>query len=210
MAVQLATSAPPVFRAWDGPRTAVSAGLAGWPQQLIDDGRALHDGRWVEDPAWVLVATPTLIDPSRAPSGHHTVKFLAAQSHGFEARKEALADRLLERLAAVTDGFSSDAVLERLVKAPEDIERANEHMIRGTFHGGDRGIGQSGGLRPMPGWAQHRMPIPGLYQTGGNTHPGGSITGAPGRNAATVLLQDLGTSIEEVVAGGKSARAPGA
>ena len=37
------------------------------------------------------------------------------------------------------------------------------------------------------------MPIPGLYQTGGTTHPGGSITGAPGRNAAIVLLQDLGT-----------------
>jgi hypothetical protein len=36
------------------------------------------------------------------------------------------------------------------------------------------------------------MPIPGLYQTGGSTHPGGSITGAPGRNAAIVLLTDLG------------------
>lgn len=205
MAVQLATDAPPVFRGFDGPRTAVSAGLAGWPQQLIDDSRTLRDGGFVEDPAWVLVATPTLIDPSRAPEGHHTVKFLAAQSYGFEERKEALADRLLERLAAVTDGFGGDAVLERLVKAPEDIERANEHMIRGTFHGGDRSIAQSGGLRPMPGWAQHRMPLRGLYQTGGNTHPGGSITGGPGRNAATVLLQDLGTSIEEVVADGRRA-----
>jgi phytoene dehydrogenase-like protein len=36
------------------------------------------------------------------------------------------------------------------------------------------------------------MPIEGLYQTGGSTHPGGSITGAPGRNAAIVLLSDLG------------------
>jgi phytoene dehydrogenase-like protein len=43
------------------------------------------------------------------------------------------------------------------------------------------------------------MPIPGLYQTGGTTHPGGSITGAPGRNAAAVILADLGTSIEAVV-----------
>jgi phytoene dehydrogenase-like protein len=45
------------------------------------------------------------------------------------------------------------------------------------------------------------MPIPGLYQTGGTTHPGGSITGGPGRNAAIVILQDLGTSLEEVVEG---------
>ena len=76
-------------------------------------------------------------------------------------------------------------------------------MIRGAFHGGDRGLAQSGALRPAPGWAQHRMPIPGLYQTGGTTHPGGSITGAPGRNAAIVLLQDLGLTLEEVVAGAR-------
>jgi phytoene dehydrogenase-like protein len=43
------------------------------------------------------------------------------------------------------------------------------------------------------------MPIPGLYQTGACTAPGGSITGMPGRNAAAALLKDLGTSIEEVV-----------
>ena len=39
-------------------------------------------------------------------------------------------------------------------------------MIRGTFHGGNRTYPQSGALRPAPGWAAHRMPIPGLYQTG--------------------------------------------
>jgi phytoene dehydrogenase-like protein len=54
-------------------------------------------------------------------------------------------------------------------------------------------------MRPMPGWANYRMPIPGLYQTGGTTAPGGSVTGQPGRNAAMVMLKDLGTSIEEVV-----------
>jgi phytoene dehydrogenase-like protein len=54
-------------------------------------------------------------------------------------------------------------------------------------------------MRPVPGWAQYKMPIAGLYQTGACTAPGGSITGLPGRNAATVMLKDFGTSIEEVV-----------
>jgi phytoene dehydrogenase-like protein len=72
-------------------------------------------------------------------------------------------------------------------------------MIHGTIHGGAYDLAQSDALRPMPGWAQHRMPIPGLYQTGGTTHPGGSITGAPGRNAAIVMLKDLGRSFEEVI-----------
>ena len=54
-------------------------------------------------------------------------------------------------------------------------------------------------MRPMLGYAQHRMPIPGLYQTGATIHPGGSVTGGPGRNAATVMLKDFGTSIDEVL-----------
>jgi phytoene dehydrogenase-like protein len=51
----------------------------------------------------------------------------------------------------------------------------------------------------MAGWSQYRMPIAGLYQTGACTYPGGSVTGAPGRNAAVVMLKDFGTSIEQVV-----------
>jgi phytoene dehydrogenase-like protein len=46
------------------------------------------------------------------------------------------------------------------------------------------------------------MPIPGLYQTGATTHPGGSITGGPGRNAAIVILDDLGMSLDSMVAKG--------
>ena len=89
MAVYMGTTAPPVFETPDGPRSAVSAGLAGFPQDVLEYGRALRDGRYVEDPAWLLVACPTLVDPSRAPDGHHTVKFLCAQSYGFpeEARR---------------------------------------------------------------------------------------------------------------------------
>ena len=150
----------------------------------------------------VLARLHALADPSRAPAGHHTVKLLAPQAYGFEERREAFADRLMARVAEACPGFTADVVLDRLVRMPEDIERNNPHMIGGTFHGGDRTLPQSGALRPVPGYASHRMPIPGLYQTGGTTHPGGSITGAPGRNAAIVLLADLGTTLEEVVARG--------
>ena len=79
-ATYLATTAAPEFATPAGSRTAVSAGLAGWPQEMIDFGRALRDGRFVDDPQWVLVATPTLADPSRAPEGRHTVKLLAPQA----------------------------------------------------------------------------------------------------------------------------------
>jgi phytoene dehydrogenase-like protein len=211
-AVYMASTEAPVFETEDGPRTAVSAGLAGWPQQVIDHQRALRDGRYEDDVAWLLVATPTLVDPSRAPDGHHTVKFLSAQpwleGDGWTPELRARqAARQLERVRRVCPGLTDDAILAMLVKSPVDIEAQNRHMIRGTFHGGDRTLAQTGALRPAPGWGQYRMPIPGLYQTGGTTHPGGSITGAPGRNAATVLLHDLGLDLEEVVAGARRPRA---
>ena len=212
-AVYLATTAAPVFETDDGPRSAASAGLSGWPHEIVEHQRALRDDRYADDVAWLLVATPTLADPSRAPEGHHTVKFLSAQPWlgGREGWTDALkarqAGRQLERVRALAPGLTDDAILASLVKSPVDIEAQNPHMIRGTFHGGDRTLAQSGGLRPAPGWGQYRMPIPGLYQTGGTTHPGGSITGAPGRNAATVLLSDLGLDLEEVVAGARRTRA---
>ena len=46
--------------------------------------------------------------------------------------------------------------------------------------------------RPLPGWSDYRTPIKGLYLCGAGTHPGGEVTGAPGHNAAHVVLEELG------------------
>ena len=203
----LATTAPPVFDTPRGPRSAVSAGYAGWLEDLVRSGRDIYDGRLSEEIAWLLVATPTLADPSRAPNGHHTVKFLTHTVYdlpgtgpdGWEARKEAFADRLITTIRRFCPDFTDDVILKRLTKSPVDIEAANPHMINGAPHGGDRSVAYSGDQRPVPGWAAHRLPIPGLWQTGGTTHPGGSVTGIPGRNAARVILQDIGVAASSVM-----------
>jgi phytoene dehydrogenase-like protein len=205
--VYLATSAPPEFAAPDGgSQTAVSAGTVGWPEDVIRLGQDLRAGRFVADVPWLLVATPTLADPTRAPSGKHTVKLLSQQVYelpagmpGWDVVKAEHAKRQLEHLRLSAPGFTDDVILAQLVKSPADYEQLNPHMVHGAFHGGDRGVAQTGSLRPVPGWASHRMPIAGLYQTGATTHPGGSITGAPGRNAAIVLLHDLGHDPAEVM-----------
>ncbi len=46
-------------------------------------------------------------------------------------------------------------------------------------------------MRPVPGWSQYRTPVGGLYLCGAGAHPGGGVTGAPGRNAARQILKDL-------------------
>jgi phytoene dehydrogenase-like protein len=198
------TTQAPEFASRNGPRSAVSAGLAGWPEDVIQMGADLRASRLVADPAWVLVATPTLADPGRAPAGQHTVKILSPQSYrppGTGWDKEEHARHVLAAVRRHAPNFTGDVILAHLTKSPADIEELNPHMIHGAFHGGNRGPAFSGALRPAPGWASHRMPIPGLYQTGGSTHPGGSITGAPGRNAAIVLLTDLGHDPAEIMSG---------
>ncbi|MDH5421267.1 MAG: NAD(P)/FAD-dependent oxidoreductase [Acidimicrobiia bacterium] len=202
-----ATTAPPVFPTPDGGRSAVSAGLAPWIEDAVQHGRDVYDGKFVTDPGWLLVATPTLVDRGRAPEGTHTVKMVTFNTydadgqgpHHWDEIKEAEMDKLLDHFRKFVPTFTDDLITARLVKSPLDFERMNPHMVGGTPHGGDRGLIFSGSQRPAPGWAQHRLPIDGLYQTGGTTHPGGSITGAPGRNAAMVILQDLGTTIEAVL-----------
>lgn len=205
-AVYLLSDVAPEFETPGGPVTAVSAGTVGWPDEVLRLSSDLRLGRRITDVSWLLVATPTLVDAGRAPSGHHTVKLLSQQVYDLPGgpgewakEKEAHARRQLEHLRRFAPGYTDDHVLAALVKSPVDIEAANRHMVHGTFHGGDRGLAQSGPWRPAPGWAAHRMPLAGLYQTGATTNPGGSITGAPGRNAARILLADLGHDPDEVL-----------
>ena len=206
-AAYFTASAAPIFDTPNGGVSAVSAGLVGWPSDLLQLMTDLRRDKFIETVPWLLAAVPTLADPGRAPAGHHTVKLLSPQSKSVPAGgpdwaqvKHEVVARQLAALRRFTPNFTDDVILSRLVKSPKDIEATNRHMIDGAFHGGDRGPAFSGPQRPAPGWASHRMPIAGLYQTGGTTHPGGSITGGPGRNAARVLLQDLGHDLTEVVA----------
>ncbi len=209
-AIHLITTAPPVFAGEAPSATAVSSGLAGWPQDVIDNLRAIRDGRperAVGTP-WALVATPTLVDPDRAPDGHHTVKVVTpaprtppdgADTWSASARA-AFADQILDAVRVAVPNLDGPTILARADHSPDDIAQDNLHMLHGTAHGGDRTSAFDGAQRPAPGWADHRTPVAGLYQTGGTTAPGGSITGIPGRNAARVVLHDLGDDLDDVVA----------
>jgi len=204
-AVYLATREPPVFDTADGGRTAVSAGMVDWPDRFLTMLRQINDGVPFDDVPFLLVATPTLVDASRTVEGLHTVKMLNAVSYelnpgqSWNSHKRVMAERYIETLSRHCSNFGSDVIVGWDARSPDDLEAHNAHMIRGAYHGGDRTPANSGPNRPVPGWAQHRMPIPGLYQTGGTTHPGGSITGGPGRNAAIIILEDLGHDVSAMI-----------
>jgi phytoene dehydrogenase-like protein len=202
-----ATSEPLQFPVEDGAIQPVAAGIPTSVERMLRVGTDFRDSNVATEDPVLLVLCPTAADPTRAPEGKHTVKVVGFQPYElpegaerWDDIKEEVAESNLAHLRRYAPALTPDAILGRAVKSPLDLERFNSHNWHGSCHGGDMGPAQSGGLRPAPGWAQHRMPIPGLYQTGATTHPGGSVSAAPGRNAAMVMLKDFDTSLEEVVA----------
>jgi phytoene dehydrogenase-like protein len=203
-----ATTQPPRFPTGGGEVTAVASGTPQSVDRLLRVGSEFTRGIVATDDPVLLVLAPTVADPSRAPAGRHTLKVVGFQPYElpggperWDRLKDEVAEANLAELRRHAPNLTGDAILASHVKSPLDLERFNAHNWHGSCHGGDMGPAQSGALRPAPGWAGHRTPIPGLYQTGATTHPGGSVSAAPGRNAAMVLLRDLGFRPEEVLAG---------
>jgi phytoene dehydrogenase-like protein len=201
-----ATTEPPEFKVDGGTLSVVGAGVAQTPERQLRIENDFHHRLITRDQPVLLVLTPSVEDLSRAPEGKHMVKVISTYPYSlregpekWDEIKEEVATINLEELRRYAPNLTNDKILATEIRSPLDLERYNSHNWHGSCHGGDLGPSQSETLRPVPGYAQHRMPIPGLYQTGATTHPGGSVTGGPGRNAAMVLLKDLGRDLSEVI-----------
>jgi phytoene dehydrogenase-like protein len=205
-ATHYASKEPPKFPVAGGTLTSVASGTMATAERGMRVSYDFARGAVnVEDPPLLIVCS-TVADPSRAPAGMHTIKVIGNQPYElkegpqhWDKIKDEVSDANLKYLRKFAPNLTDDKILARIVESPLDLERMNAHNWHGTCHGGAQDAAQSGGLRPVPGWAQHRMPIAGLYQTGATTYPGGSVSGGPGRNAATVMLKDLGSSLDEVL-----------
>ncbi len=193
-----ATSEPPRFRVDGGHVECVAMGTGLDPGRLLRVGSEFERGVVALDDPPLLVVCPTVEDPSRAPDGRHTLKVMGYQPYetaaDWDELKEEVSAANLEMLRRYAPNLTQDTILAKVVKSPVDLERLNQHNWHGTCHGGDMSPAQSGRFR-----FGHRTPIEGLYQTGATTHPGGSVSGGPGRNSAIVLLEDLGSSLAGVV-----------
>jgi phytoene dehydrogenase-like protein len=201
-----ATTEPPRFPTDDGALELVAAGVAQTAERQLQVGNDFHCGIASLDQPVLLVLTPSVQDDTRAPAGKHIIKVMGQQPYSlregtqrWDEIKEEIAASNLAELRKYAPNLTDDKILASEIRSPLDLERYNSHNWHGSCHGGDMHPSQSETLRPVPGYAQHRMPIPGLYQTGATTHPGGSVTGGPGRNAAMVLLKDLGRDLNEVI-----------
>ncbi len=159
-------------------------------ERAFDDAKY---GHFSEKP-FLEIAVPSVIDPSLAPPGRHVMSVLMQyapyrlRSGDWEQRREELGDLVVETLSNYAPNLKH-AILHRQVLTPVDLEETYS-LTEGNFHHGEMSLDQLFIMRPIPGWARYRTPIKNLYLCGASAHPGGGVTGVPGRNAAREILKD--------------------
>jgi phytoene dehydrogenase-like protein len=148
----------------------------------------------IPEELWVDCVISSNADDSLAPQGKHILTCFVQyvpyrlREGSWDEKRELLGDRVVKKIAEYAPNVPA-AIVARQVLTPLDLERTYGLTEGNIFHG-DLRLEQLFFMRPVPGWSQYRTPIAGLYLCGAGTHPGGGVTGAPGRNAAQQALRD--------------------
>ena len=152
-------------------------------------------GGWAQQPV-VSMCIPTLVDDSLAPEGCHVMSLFCQHfrrelpgGQSWDDVRESVADRIVDTVAAHAPNLKA-AIVGRQIKTPLDIER-DLNMLGGDIFHGKLALDQIFALRPVGGYADHRMPVDGVYLCGSGAHPGGGVCGIPGKNAARMIAKDL-------------------
>ena len=157
--------------------------------------RAFNPTKYGALPEWppMEIVVPSLHDPALAPEGQHVMSVLIQfapyhlKDHWSE-HKESFKDQLIRQLAVYFPNLR-DVILHAELLTPIDTEQ-RFGAFQGQWHQAEMAMDQMLMLRPAYGAAQYRTPVPGLYLCGAGSHPGGGLTGIPGRNAAKAVLKD--------------------
>jgi phytoene dehydrogenase-like protein len=161
-------------------------------ERAYDDWK---DGIWSQDP-YIDMLIPTMTDPTMAPPGKHFmsvfVQYVPPKVRGkdwTDADRDAFGQTVMNQIEEYAPGFKK-LVLHAEVRTPRELE--NEvGLTEGNIFQGELTMDQLMFNRPIPGFAQYRGPVKGLYMCGSSNHPGGGVMAAPGANAAREILSDL-------------------
>ncbi len=195
--VNLAMGELPKPTAWKGatpgaPHTgilAISPSLE-YLERAWDDAKY---GRSSEHP-YLEAVFPTVFEPDLAPEGKHIALCFTQfgpydlREGSWDGERKAYGEKIVQTLDEYCPGFAS-GVEQMEVLAPPDIE-ARYGLIGGNIMQGEMAVDQMFCFRPIPDYGDYRTPIAGLYLCGGGTHPGGGVSGIPGRNCAQTVRRD--------------------
>jgi phytoene dehydrogenase-like protein len=194
--MNVALNALPSFTALPGAGDHLTAGIIiapslGYMDLAWQDARA-HG--WSREPV-VEVLIPSTLDDTLCPPGQHVASLFCQHvapvlpdGKSWDDHREEVADLMIATVDTYAPGFAA-SVRGRQMLSPLDLERQFGLLGGDIFHGALT-LNQLFSARPMLGHADYRGPLKGLYHCGSGAHPGGGVTGAPGHNAARVILGD--------------------
>ena len=162
---------------------AATVHVGGTMREIAASEAAMSQGRIAERP-FVLVAQPTLFDPTRAPEGRHIAWAYCHVPNGSSVDCLENLENQIERFAP---GFR-DCVLVRRVFAPANLEAMDANLVGGDIGGGSVDMRQ---FLFRPTWRQYRTSANDVYLCSSSTSPGGGVHGMCGYNAAQIALRHL-------------------
>ncbi|KAI0501426.1 hypothetical protein KFK09_016371 [Dendrobium nobile] len=145
----------------------------------------------------IEMTIPSVLDKTISPPGKHVINLfiqytpfkLTEGSWEDPTIRESFAQRCFSLIDEYAPGFSS-TIIDYDMLTPPDLDRIIGLTGGNIFHG-SMNLDSLFLMRPVKGWSDYRTPLKGLYLCGSGAHPGGGVMGAPGRNAASVVLQDI-------------------
>ncbi len=179
--IDWALSGPIPWRAFECTLSA-TVHLGGTLAEIARGERAAWRNEASERP-FVLLAQPSLFDPSRAPAGKHTAWAYCHVPNGSTLDMTAAIENQVERFAP---GFKK-LILARSVRPPALLESHNANLVGGDIGGGANDLRQIF-LRPTR--SMYKTPVKGLYLCSSSTPPGGGVHGMCGYRAAVRALRD--------------------
>lgn len=200
--VHVAPDALPRSKAQDHDPAVGEAFAVVCAYETLDDVKSdMHDIRNGIAPARPKISqhTVTALDPSQAPAGCRvSLLWIFAPNElqdggidGWRDYTRTYGEQVIDVWSEYAPGIR-DTIIDWFPHSPVDTWGLIPSMWLGDRHHGEYPPLQMGYYRPMPELSNYRTPIERLYLCGASTHPGGSITGAPGHNAAGVIADDLG------------------
>lgn len=170
---------------WADPRVsaAPTVHLGGIRAEIVASEREVAQGRHSESP-FMLVTQPSLLDPTRAPAGRHTLWAYTHVPRGSTLDQSEAMIRQIERFAP---GFR-DTILATNSMTAMDFEAHNPNYVGGDILGGAVTVAQLL-KRPVLSTTPWQTPVDGLYLCSASTPPGPAVQGMNGWFAARLALQ---------------------
>ena len=184
-------------------------------QELVTSFAQISSGS-IPDRPFLLIGQMTTADPTRSPAGTeslwaytHVPQRVLNDAGGnltgtWDADEaEQFADRMQDRIEQHAPGFSQRIIARRIL-TPIELEQRDASLIGGSINGGTAALDQQVIFRPIPGLGRANTPIRGLYLASASAHPGGSVHGACGMNAARAALAAARLRPRRISAGGRA------